>query len=108
MARKQSRDRGGSWLPSGPGPSTGLVWILAPAQLSCPAMRSPGSVRLTRLVGLIAVVVWIAVVWIPGTVARAQAPSPETPGIEAPADPETGAPAAQPIPEGGDFRRPSG
>ena len=56
-------------------------------------MRSPGSVRLARLAGLIAVVVWI-----PATVALAQAPSPDTPGIEAPAEPETRAQAAQAIP----------
>jgi len=53
-------------------------------------MRCPGSPRLARPIAV--------VVWIPGSVRLAQAPSSETPGIEAPAVPETGAQAARPIP----------
>lgn len=53
-------------------------------------MRSLSSICLAGLVAL--------VVLISGTVASAQAPSPKTPAIEAPADPKTRAQAAQPIP----------
>jgi potassium efflux system protein len=56
------------------------------------------SSSLLRLAGLIAVVAWTTVVWLSGTGARAQAPSPEAHGIEAPADGETGEQAPWPIP----------
>ena len=71
-------------------------------QIVCNSRFRQAETRAARIrraspAGLIAVVVWIAVVF-PGTVALAQATTPAAPGVEEPADPKPGAETAQAIP----------